>query len=215
MILGGFQKFSLLDYPGKISSIIFTQGCNFNCVYCHNKDLIRPKEHNNIITPEQVLDFLKERKKKIDAVVITGGEPTLQPDLIDFMKKIKKMGFLLKLDTNGYRPDVVRKAVNTKVVDYIAMDVKAPLEKYWLVTNVSVHTDRLQESINIIKNSGIRHEFRTTVLKSLLGESDLKEIRKLIGGSELFLQKCNFPDQMNYNDEEFTNFQNNLKCGLR
>jgi len=215
LILGGFQKFSLLDYPGKISSIVFTQGCNFNCVYCHNKELIRPKEHNNIVTPEQVLDFLKERKKKIDAVVITGGEPTLQPDLIDFMKKIKKMGFLIKLDTNGYKPDVVRKAIDAKVVDYIAMDVKAPLEKYWLVTNVSVHTDRIQESINIIKNSGIRHEFRTTVLKSLLGERDLGEIRKLIRGSELFLQKCNYPEQMNYNDEEFTSFQKNLQCGLR
>lgn len=215
MIIGGFQKFSLLDYPGKISSIIFTQGCNFNCVYCHNKELIRPKEHNNIITPEQILAFLKERKDKLDAVVITGGEPTLQPDLIDFMKKIKKLGLLIKLDTNGYKPEVIQKAIEAKVVDYIAMDVKAPLDKYWLVTNVVVHPGKIEESISIIKNSGIRHEFRTTVLKSLLSNSDLKQIKNLVGSSQLFIQKCNYPEQTNYTEDEFANFQKNLECGLR
>lgn len=215
MIIGGFQKFSLLDYPGKISSIIFTQGCNFNCVYCHNKELIRPKEHNNIIKPDEILAFLKERKDKLDAVVITGGEPTLQPDLIDFMKKIKKLGLLIKLDTNGYRSDILRKAISAKVVDYIAMDVKAPLEKYWLVTNVVIQTRKIEDSISIIKNSGIRHEFRTTVLKSLHTDGDLEEIKKIIGSSNLFIQKCNYPEQGNYSENEFMKFQKNLSCGLR
>lgn len=215
MIIGGFQKFSLLDYPGKVSSIIFTQGCNFNCLYCHNRDLIRVKQQNDIYKPEKILAFLNDRKNKIDAVVITGGEPTLQPDLIDFMKKIKKMGFLIKLDSNGYKPDVLRKIIESKLVDYIAMDIKAPLNNYHLVANVKIETAKIQESINIIKNSGIRHEFRTTVLKSLLTDSDLNEIKKLAGNSNLFLQKCNYSDQINYSENEFVTFQKEFKCGLR
>lgn len=215
MIIGGFQKFSLLDYPGKISSIVFTQGCDFNCVYCHNKDLIRQKEHNNFITPEQILAFLGERWQKIDAVVLTGGEPTIQPDLIEFMKKIKKLKLLVKLDTNGSHPEIIKKAIEARAVDYIAMDIKAPLEKYWQVTNVSVNLHNIQQSIDIIRSSGIRHEFRTTVLKSLLNEGDLDKIREMVGQDQLYLQKCNYPGEQNYTEEEFVKLTIDLNCGLR
>ena len=215
MIIGGFQKFSLIDYPGKISSIIFTQGCNFACVYCHNKELIRTKEHNNVITPEEILSFLKQRRKKVDAVVITGGEPTMQPDLIDFMKKIKNLGFLIKLDTNGSSPDTLKEVIKAKLADYIAMDVKAPLDKYSVITKRNVDIEKIRQSIDLIKNSGIRHEFRTTVLKSLLSEQDIEEITELVKGSRHALQKyipskgleMELGKQENYNDEEFLEFK--------
>ncbi|HSA06947.1 MAG TPA: anaerobic ribonucleoside-triphosphate reductase activating protein [Candidatus Gastranaerophilales bacterium] len=212
MIIGGFQKFSLLDYPGKISSIIFTQGCNFACSYCHNKELIRTKQYNNIVTPEEILSFLKERRKKIDAVVITGGEPTLQPDLISFIKQIKTLGFLVKLDTNGSNPDVLKEIIKTNCVDYIAMDIKAPFEKYFFVIKKEIDTEKIKKSMDLIKNSGIKHEFRTTVLKSLLSEEDIIQIKHLAGESKLSPQKYipsknlewELGRQTNYSDEEFT-----------
>ncbi len=241
MIIGGFQKFSLIDYPGKISSIIFTRGCNFACAYCHNKELIgsgsnninmsnplNPLPSNSTITSEEVLSFLQQRRGKIDAVVITGGEPTLQPDLIEFMKKIKKLGFLIKLDSNGSRPEVLKAAMKAKVVDYIAMDIKAPLEKYSVITKKEVDIKKIQESIDLIKNSNIRHEFRTTVLKALLSKQDIMEIRNLVFGSRLFLQKYisskglekELGRQENYKDEEFLQFEENFRnqgceCSVR
>jgi len=226
MIIGGFQKFSLLDYPGKISSIIFTQGCNFACAYCHNKELIRTKEYNNVITPDEILSFLKQRKKKLDAVVITGGEPTLQPDLLEFMKEIKSLGFLIKLDSNGSRPEIIKEAVNTGIVDFIAMDIKAPLEKYSLITKKEIDTEKIRQSMELIKNSGIRHEFRTTVLKSLLTESDIIKIQEYASGSTLVLQKyvsskglnTELGVQENYSEEEFLKFKESFsgtQCIIR
>ena len=122
-IIGGIQKTSLLDYPDKISAIVFTQGCNFNCGYCHNPDLLNLKK--DIYSTDVFFEFLDKRKGKLDGVVITGGEATLQPDLIPFIKEVKAKGFAVKLDTNGYRPDVLKEAI--KYVDYVAMDIKAPL----------------------------------------------------------------------------------------
>lgn len=123
MIIGGFQKTSLIDYPDKISAIVFTQGCNFRCGYCHNPELI--KTDGSLIEESSVLDFLKSRVGKLDAVVITGGEPTLQKDLIDFIKKIKTMNYLVKLDTNGTSPNTVSDLINEKLVDYIAMYIRS------------------------------------------------------------------------------------------
>jgi len=167
MIIGGFQKFSLLDYPDKISAIIFTQGCNFRCSYCHNNQLLDKEPSASTINPQEIWDFLNKRWKQIDAVVITGGEPTIQPDLIEFMQKIKNSGFLIKLDTNGSNPEVIEEVIKLKLADYIAMDIKAPLEKYQDITNSAVDTEKIQESINIIKNSDIEYEFRTTILKTI------------------------------------------------
>ena len=122
MNIGGIEKFSLIDYPGKISAIVFTQGCNFRCGYCHNPELVFPSLFRSSISEENVFSFLKKRIGKIQALVITGGEPTIQEDLIDFIKKVKQLGFLVKLDTNGSNPKVIKEIIKAKLVDYIAME---------------------------------------------------------------------------------------------
>lgn len=190
MIIGGFQRFSLIDYPGKICAIIFTQGCNFRCPYCHNPELVNPKLFQEPIDEDDIFRFLEMRKGKLDAVEITGGEPTLQPDLIEFMRKIKAMGFLIKLDTNGTNPEVVEKIIKNKLVDYIAMDVKAPLEKYEKVVRAKVDKQKIKEAISLIMNSHIDYEFRTTIIKNILTKEDIIDIAKTIKGSKLYvLQK--------------------------
>ena len=190
MIIGGFQRFSLIDYPGKICAIIFTQGCNFRCPYCHNPELVNPKLFQEPIDEDDIFRFLEMRKGKLDAVEITGGEPTLQPDLIEFMRKIKAMGFLIKLDTNGTNPEVVEKIIKNKLVDYIAMDVKAPLEKYEKVVRAKVDKQKIKETISLIMNSHIDYEFRTTIIKNILTKEDIIDIAKTIKGSKLYvLQK--------------------------
>ena len=190
MIIGGFQKFSLIDYPGKICAISFTQGCNFRCPYCHNPELVNPKLFQEPIDADDIFRFLEKRKGKLDAVEITGGEPTLQPDLIEFMRKIKAMGFLIKLDTNGTNPEVVEKIIKNKLVDYIAMDVKAPLEKYENVVGVKVDKQEIENTIYLIMNSCVDYEFRTTIIKNILSKEDIIDIAKTIKGSKLYvLQK--------------------------
>ena len=188
MKIGGFQRFSLIDYPGKISAIIFTQGCNFRCPYCHNPELIDPKLFTSAIDEDLILSFLRKRVGKLDGVVITGGEPLLQHDLIEFIKKVKEMGYLIKLDTNGSYPEKLERLLD--LIDYIAMDIKAPLEKYRNVVRTDVCTEKIMESITIILNGDIDYEFRTTVVKALLTEDDLICIAKLIRGAKRYvLQK--------------------------
>jgi len=148
MIIGGFQKFSLIDYPGKICAIIFTRGCNFRCRYCHNPELVIPEKYAPEISLSEIYDFLENRRGKLDAVSITGGEPTLQPDLIKTMKKIKDMGFLIKLDSNGSHPEVLEEVVNKKLADYLAMDVKAPLKDYAKIVGRYIPPEKLKRSIN-------------------------------------------------------------------
>ncbi len=187
MQIGGVQKTSLLDFPDKISAIVFTQGCNFRCGYCHNPELIVLKNEPAWTMPA-FFDYLNTRKGKLDGVVITGGEPCLQADLKDFITEIKKLGFAVKLDTNGTFPDKLQGLL--PYLDYIAMDIKAPLDKYSTITNTNINTDKILESINIIKNSGVDYEFRTTVVKSQLSFEDFKEIGKLIKGARrYYLQK--------------------------
>ncbi len=228
MIIGGFQKFSLIDYPGKISCIVFTQGCNFRCPYCHNPELI-PFTPLVKIKEETILSFLEKRKGKIDAVVITGGEPTMQQDLLKFIQKIKEMGYLIKLDTNGSNPEMLEIIINHSLVDYIAMDIKAPLEKYKEVTHSVISPERIKRSIRMIMNSNIKYEFRTTVVKSQLTKEDIISIGKLVEGAELYvLQKFipsktldpNFLDEKTYSDREFKDLQRKLegfvcKCLVR
>lgn len=189
-IIGGIQKTSLLDFPNKISAIVFTKGCNFNCGYCHNPNLVKPKTQEDIYSTDVFLEFLKKRQGKLDGVVITGGEATLQKDLIPFIKEIRNLGFLIKLDTNGYLPNVVDDVIKQGLVDYIAMDIKAPIDKYSLITRIDVDTSKIEKSIDIIMNSGIDYEFRTTVLKSQLNYNDFENIGKLIKGArKYYLQK--------------------------
>lgn len=219
MILGGFQKSSLIDYPGKISAVIFTQGCNFRCPYCHNPELAA----NAISTDYQttsILDFLKFRVGKLEAVVITGGEPTLQKDLPEFIKEIKRMGFLVKLDTNGTNPKMLKSLIDENSVDYVAMDIKAPIEKYSQVVRCNVNQNNILKSIEILKNSGIYYEFRTTVVKSQLLPQDFEEIAEMIkGAKKYYLQKFvptktldeAFLQEKTYSEEEFDLIINNLK----
>jgi pyruvate formate lyase activating enzyme len=190
MKIGGLQKVSLIDYPGEISSIIFLQGCNFKCPYCHNPELVDSKLFGPCLQEKDVFEFLKTRIGKIDAVTITGGEPTIQNDLMPFIKRIKKMGFAVKLDSNGSRPEVIKNLLSEKLLDFIAMDIKAPLEKYEKIVRVPLKTDSIKESIKIILKAKIPHEFRTTVVKSLHSENDILKIAQLISGARQYtLQK--------------------------
>lgn len=187
MNIGGFQRFSLIDYPGKICAIVFTQGCNFRCPYCHNPELVDPKRFSRPIPREEIIEFLANRRGKLDAVEITGGEPTLQPDLIDFMSELKKLSYLVKLDSNGSNPAIISEAIEREIVDYIAMDVKAPLERYREITGSRVDPAKIEHSIELIMSSGLNYEFRTTVVKSQLGKRDILEIGRLIRGSKRYI----------------------------
>ncbi|OQX79105.1 MAG: anaerobic ribonucleoside-triphosphate reductase activating protein [Candidatus Omnitrophica bacterium 4484_70.1] len=180
MRIGGLQKFSLIDYPDKFSCIIFTQGCNFRCSWCYNPELVYPHLFKNTISENYVLSFLESRKNALEAVVITGGEPTIQPDLTEFIEKIKKIGYLVKLDTNGSNPYILEKLLKNKLVDYVAMDIKAPPEKYSLLIGKSMDISLIFKSIEIIENYSPDYEFRTTFVPSLLSEDDIARIRRMI-----------------------------------
>ncbi len=219
MKVGGFQKFSLIDYPGKICCIVFTQGCNFRCPYCHNPELINFKE-KSLIDDNKIFSFLEKRKGKLDAVCITGGEPTLQPDLINFINKIKDMGYLVKIDSNGTSPKTLEKIINMGIVDYFAMDFKSPIKKYHNVVNSSVDKEDIIKSMNVIMSSGVDYEFRTTVVKSQLSKKDLIEISKTIKGAKLYvLQKFvpsqtldpSFSKKKTYTDSEFKELRKEIK----
>lgn len=212
MQIAGLQKTSLVDYPAKIASVIFTLGCNFRCPYCHNPNLIAAVSSDNLFDETVVFDFLKQRQGKIDAIVVSGGEPTLQKDLITFFMKVKELGFLTKLDTNGSNPDILLNLVNSNLVDYIAMDIKSPLEKYSNVVGRNVDILKIQESIDILMQCGVDYEFRTTIVKSQLTTKDFEKIGCLLSGAKrYYLQKFvnkttldfDFKCEQTYNDEEF------------
>ena len=186
MKIGAFQRFSLNEYPGKISAIIFTQGCNFRCPYCHNPELVKKELFQKLIPENEIFSFLKKRQNKLDAVSITGGEPTLHPDLQKLISKIKSMGFLVKLDTNGTNPQMLNNLIHHNLIDYIAMDIKAPLEKYDKVTKVKADTEAISKSINLIKNSQIEYEFRSTITEKLLSNEEVINIGKLLGKAKRY-----------------------------
>lgn len=165
MIIGGLQKFSLIDYPHKISAIIFTTGCNFRCPYCHNPELVNPKLYPERITEEEVFNFLKNRKEKLDAVVITGGEPTLHKDLYKFISKLKSMGFLIKLDTNGTYPNILNRLIKDNLLNYIAMDIKGSLDRYEEIVGTKVNLEKINESIKIILNLYKRKKVKDVLSK--------------------------------------------------
>lgn len=220
MRIGGIQKTSLLDFPNMVSAIVFTKGCNFACGYCHNPELFNSEVD---YTTSEFFEFLKTRIGKLDGVVITGGEPCLQQDLIEFIKQIKEMGFLVKLDTNGSFPEVIEELLNKDLIDYIAMDIKAPLKKYQEITNSKIDIKNIQKSINLIINSKLNYEFRTTVVKSQLKFEDFEEIGDLINGAKkYYLQKFipsktlnpAFLEEETYNDKEFKRIINTLTCKI-
>lgn len=186
MRIGGLLKFSLIDYPGKIAAVIFTQGCNFRCPYCHNPELVIPGRFRDPIPEGEILAFLEKRIGRIEGVVVTGGEPTVQKDLVPFIHKIKRMGYPVKLDTNGSNPDVLKEILRLNLVDYIAMDLKAPLEKYRCLTSVKNCSQRIRESIHVILGSQLAHEFRTTLARPVIPKKDLPKMVSLIRGARKY-----------------------------
>lgn len=190
MIIGGYQPCSLCDYPGLVAAVIFTQGCNFRCPFCHNGALLPSvvsAEH--LLSVDDVLNRVKQRRGQLDAVVIGGGEPTLHTDLPAFIDDIRTWGLAIKLDTNGSKPAMLKELLHAKLVDYIAMDIKAPWEKYDTLTDVHSPIEAIKESMLLIAHSGLPHEFRTTMVPSLLTPDDIEAIRaQLPAGSPYRLQ---------------------------
>jgi pyruvate formate lyase activating enzyme len=192
MIISGLCKFSLIDYPGKMCAIIYTCGCNFRCPYCHNPELVYPEQYAPAIPLEEVLDFLRGRQGLLEAVTVTGGEPTLHKDLPEMLRAIKSLGFLVKLDSNGCNPAMLRDLIDSKTVDYVAMDVKAPLDDYGKAIGVDLKVDGIVQSIQLLMQNRVDYEFRVTVDRSLLDEADLLAIGASIRGAKCFyLQKLN------------------------
>lgn len=186
MKIAGLQKTSLMDYPDQIASIIFTQGCNFRCPYCHNASLIpQPKEDDDYYSETKVLNFLDEQQKFIDGVVITGGEPTLHTDLPQFIKKIKAKELKVKLDTNGSNPKLLTQLINEELLNYIAMDIKAPLENEKPILGTTGFKESIVESIQLIKNTELDYEFRTTVVPTLYNKETIDKIGKLVQGTKV------------------------------
>jgi len=195
MIIGGTQWMTLLDYPGQIAATLFTSGCNFRCPFCHNPELVLPELIANAssILDESFFGELNERRGFLDAVVVSGGEPTLQADLLQILERIKKLGYLVKLDTNGTRPDLIQDALESGLVDYIAMDIKAPLDAYDRMAGVRVDTSMIEQSISIITRLVPVYEFRTTAGPGL-STDDLLEIGRWLAGSRAYwLQKFQVP----------------------
>jgi len=220
MKIGGLQKVSLIDYPDAICAVVFLQGCNFQCSYCHNPQLVDPKLFGPCLDEKKVLEFLAARIGKLDAVTISGGEPAIQKDLLPFIMKIKKLGFAVKLDSNGSQPQVVEELLEENLLDFIAMDIKAPLEKYKSIVKVPIDTQSIKESIQLILKSKIPHEFRTTVVKSQLTAKDILEIAQLIFGAKRYaLQKFvpartldkKFLKEKTYLDDELEKIKKSLE----
>ena len=188
MKIGGYQKLTLIDYPGVIATTVFTVGCSFRCLFCHNPELvlrshfISGTEKNE----KEFFEFLEKRKGKLEGVCITGGEPTIQPDIIEFVKKIKALGFLVKLDTNGTRPDVLKKLLDLKLLDFVAMDIKNQLKNYDKTTGVKGDKKRIKLSVDLIMNSKVPYEFRTTVVPGIHTEEDFLKIAEWIKGARAY-----------------------------
>ena len=191
MLIGGLQKVSFIDYPNKLSCVIFTQGCPFRCHYCHNKELVLPSHFQKPMLEKEVFDFLEKKKNKLDGVVLSGGEPTAQPDLALFIKRIKEMGFLVKLDTSGINPTKLSFLIKSNLLDYIAMDIKAPFTKYNLLAGINVSVEKIQQTIRIIETSNIAYQFRTTFYKQNLNDHDIEKIRTQLSNMKNYtIQDC-------------------------
>ena len=187
MNFGGLQKLTLIDYPGRIAATVFTVGCNFLCPFCYNPELVDPQKIKKqpMVSEKELLDFLKNRQGLLEGVCITGGEPTLQVELPRLIREIKKLGYLLKLDTNGTNPTMLEKLLSENLVDYVAMDIKAPLEKYKKIVGGAVRLEDIQRSVELTR-SAPDYEFRTTVLPRLHSRRDLVSIGRWLQGSKKY-----------------------------
>ncbi|MDD5162931.1 MAG: anaerobic ribonucleoside-triphosphate reductase activating protein [Candidatus ainarchaeum sp.] len=186
LVFKGLQKTTLIDFPGQIACTFFLPKCNFKCGFCYNPNLVFDEETGTRISEKEALAFLDERKNFLDGVCISGGEPTLHPGLPEFCAKIKEKGLLVKLDTNGSNPEMLKSLIEKNLVDFVAMDIKASKEKYSLVCGAKIDLEKISESIGLIRKSGIDYEFRATVVP-LLEEKDLLEIGEWLKGSKKFV----------------------------
>lgn len=189
MKFGGLQKLTLLDYPGKMACTVFTSGCNLRCPFCHNAGLVTHID-GDFIGQEEILQFLSTRKGKLEGLCLTGGEPLLNKDVADFLSEVKKMGFSVKLDTNGTFPDLLKQLIDDKLVDYVAMDIKNSQAKYSLTCGVNVDLDKIRQSVELLKSGKADYEFRTTVVRQLHTEQDIQDIAQwLVGARSWYLQQ--------------------------
>ncbi len=208
MQIAAIQKLTLLDFPGKTACTVFTPGCNFRCGYCHNPELVEPEKikeiTKNLILEETFFNFLDERRGLLDGVCVTGGEPALQKDLPEFLKKIRKRGFLVKLDTNGSNPEVLEKLFRQGLLDYVAMDVKASPQKYEEVVGMDA-AKKVETAKKLIMQSGVDYEFRTTMVKELINKEEWKKILEFVRGAEKFFLQ-NFEGKQGCLDKKFNNY---------
>lgn len=185
MNIGGLQKLTILDYPGKTACIVFTKGCNYRCPFCHNSHLVN--KSFDMVLEEEVFSYIEKRRNLLDGVVITGGEPLLQKDIERFIRRIKDLGYLIKLDTNGTFPDKLDYLIKNELIDYVAMDIKRDIDNYGLIVGVNNPlVENIKKSIEILKSAKIEHEFRTTVVKEHHDYKVLESICKYIGKDELY-----------------------------
>lgn len=186
MKIGGIQKVSLVDYPHHTAVALFTIGCNMRCGYCHNPELVLPERYADVLPEEDILLFLQSRVGKIESVVISGGEPTMHSDLPAFIRRVKQLGFLVKLDTNGTNPKMIADLLAANLLDYVAMDIKGTPAKYQAIVARPVDVEAILRTVRLIKSSGVDHEFRTTLVRSQVTPADLLEIGALVKGSPRF-----------------------------
>ncbi len=200
MIIHGLQKLTLVDYPGKCACILFTGACNFRCPFCQNGSLVLNPAGEPVIPDDEVFSFLRRRHRMLEGVVVTGGEPTINSDLIPFLSRIKEIGYSVKLDTNGYLPSVLKAAVRSGYVDYVAMDIKTSLDEYSLLSGVDTDTSLIRESIDFLLSDAVDYEFRTTVVNELHHRENFEKIGETIKGAKRYFLQSFVPSEDTISD---------------
>ncbi len=195
MVIHGIQKLTLVDYPGKCACILFSGACNFRCPFCQNGSLVLHSENEPVIDDDEIFEFLGKRRRMLEGVVVTGGEPTINKDLIPFLSRLKALGYSVKLDTNGYLPDVLKEAVESGNVDYVAMDIKTSLDEYSRLSGVETDTSRIEESIDYLLSGKVDYEFRTTVVDPLHKRENFEKIGKRIRGAKRYFLQSFVPSE--------------------
>ena len=194
MLIGGFQKMTVLDFPGKVACTIFTYGCNLRCPFCHNATLVI--DEASLFSEEEIFSYINKRKGILDGVCVTGGEPLLQPDIISFLKQLRETGLKIKLDTNGTYPDKLEEIISLGLVDYVAMDIKNSLDNYEKTVGTKINLKDIEKSVKILLDNRVDYEFRTTVVKELHNIEDFIKIGELIKGAKRYFLQC-FKDNEN------------------
>lgn len=220
MLIGGFQKMTMLDYPGKVACTIFTYGCNFRCPFCHNATLVI--DEAQLFSCDEILSYLNKRKGILDGVCISGGEPLLQNDIFDFIKEIKALGLKVKLDTNGSYPERLKEAIDSGLVDYVAMDIKTSKENYSRVAGANVDISKIEKSVELLLENRVDYEFRTTVVRELHTKEDFDRIAVWLKGARRYFLQC-FKDGENliekglsaYTETELISFLEVLKDSIK